>query len=145
MIAVCPRCDCALVILSWGGMDVDVCPTCRGLWLDQGELEELLDRTRARVDDPLLAFQRAVGHSSASKRAHLCPRCDHRLREVEAVCGRSDSAPVHVDRCPRGHGLWFDKGELSAILQSFPPECDTGGTIELLGELLGAAIRNKEF
>jgi Zn-finger nucleic acid-binding protein len=26
-----------------GGIEVDVCPRCRGLWLDRGELERLLD------------------------------------------------------------------------------------------------------
>ena len=28
-----------------------------------------------------------------------------------------DESPVALDRCPRGHGLWFDQGELKAVIQ----------------------------
>lgn len=141
MIAVCPRCDVALVVLSWNGMDVDVCPSCRGIWLDQGELEELLVLTGARADDPLLAFQQAKGCPSRSPRAHLCPRCDTRLKEVNA-CRTPSGDPLHVDRCPRGHGLWFDRDELRLLLESFPPECGVSRTVAALGDLLGAGTQS---
>jgi Zn-finger nucleic acid-binding protein len=29
------------------GVEFDICPTCRGIWLDRGELEKLLDTARA--------------------------------------------------------------------------------------------------
>lgn len=137
MIAVCPRCDCALVVLSWHDMDVDVCPLCRGVWLDQGELEELLERTGARVDDPLLGSLNAEGHPSPSPLAHLCPRCDARLREVAVPCNDNSRAVLHIDRCPRGHGLWFDSGELQSLLELLPDHCFTAGTLQALSELLG--------
>lgn len=137
MIAVCPRCDRALVVLSWRDMDVDVCPGCRGVWLDQGELEELFERTGARMDDPLLEVLKAEGHRSASRRPHLCPRCDARLREVPVPCGDDPRPALHIDRCPRGHGLWFDSGELHALLESLPPHCLAGKTLLFLSEMLG--------
>ena len=58
MIPVCPKCDTGLFILHFKGVDVDFCERCRGLWLDTGELEELMARTGAAVDDPLLQFQK---------------------------------------------------------------------------------------
>lgn len=40
----CPLCiDRALVAHHRGGVEVDVCPHCKGVWLDRGELEKLLD------------------------------------------------------------------------------------------------------
>lgn len=39
---ICPRCETpSLVAHQRGGMEVDVCRTCGGVWLDRGELERL--------------------------------------------------------------------------------------------------------
>ena len=42
-----------------------------------------------------------------------CPRCRGKMRHVRAP---GQSGDVILDRCRRGHGLWFDKGELEEIL-----------------------------
>ena len=34
-----------LVIAERKGVEIDYCPTCRGVWLDRGELEKFIDRT----------------------------------------------------------------------------------------------------
>lgn len=40
----CPLChNRALVAHHRGGVEIDVCPHCKGVWLDRGELEKLLD------------------------------------------------------------------------------------------------------
>jgi Zn-finger nucleic acid-binding protein len=41
----CPSCpDTALVMTDRQGVEIDYCPACRGIWLDRGELDKLLDR-----------------------------------------------------------------------------------------------------
>jgi len=40
----CPVCDTDLRVVERQGVEIDVCPRCRGVWLDRGELEKLLDR-----------------------------------------------------------------------------------------------------
>lgn len=41
----CPACpDTTLVMTERQGVEIDYCPTCRGIWLDRGELDKLLDR-----------------------------------------------------------------------------------------------------
>jgi Zn-finger nucleic acid-binding protein len=41
----CPVCtDVALAISSREGVEIDYCPQCRGVWLDRGELDKILDR-----------------------------------------------------------------------------------------------------
>jgi len=41
----CPTCpDATLVMTERQGVEIDYCPTCRGIWLDRGELDKLLDR-----------------------------------------------------------------------------------------------------
>lgn len=41
----CPRCAGALVALEYAstGVEVDVCPSCRGFWLDRGEFDAIID------------------------------------------------------------------------------------------------------
>lgn len=40
----CPVCDQQLREIERSGIHVDVCPGCKGVWLDRGELEKLLER-----------------------------------------------------------------------------------------------------
>ncbi|MDB5192428.1 MAG: hypothetical protein JWQ96_1991 [Segetibacter sp.] len=41
----CPNCDATLVMSEKQGVEIDYCPNCRGLWLDKGELEKIMERT----------------------------------------------------------------------------------------------------
>ncbi len=44
----CPGCpDATLVMADRQGVEIDYCPACRGIWLDRGELDKLLDRAAA--------------------------------------------------------------------------------------------------
>ena len=44
----CPTCiDAPLVMAERQGVEIDYCPACRGIWLDRGELDKLLDRALA--------------------------------------------------------------------------------------------------
>lgn len=40
----CPVCDVTLSISSREGVEIDFCPQCRGVWLDRGELDKIIDR-----------------------------------------------------------------------------------------------------
>ncbi len=41
----CPHCaDSTLVMTERQGVEIDYCPSCRGIWLDRGELDKLLDK-----------------------------------------------------------------------------------------------------
>ncbi|MBP9085259.1 MAG: zf-TFIIB domain-containing protein [Kofleriaceae bacterium] len=46
----CPRCKVSLHQRFRAGVIVDVCPQCQGLWLDGGELDQLLARLIADLD-----------------------------------------------------------------------------------------------
>ncbi|RZL03553.1 MAG: hypothetical protein EOP36_04265 [Rubrivivax sp.] len=42
----CPSCpDATLTMSERQGIEIDYCPQCRGIWLDRGELDKLLDRS----------------------------------------------------------------------------------------------------
>ncbi|MFZ4286440.1 zf-TFIIB domain-containing protein [Variovorax sp. HJSM1_2] len=44
----CPTCpDATLVMADRQGIEIDYCPQCRGVWLDRGELDKLIERSGA--------------------------------------------------------------------------------------------------
>ncbi|HUJ09791.1 MAG TPA: zf-TFIIB domain-containing protein [Verrucomicrobiae bacterium] len=135
---VCPKCDVPLFVLHFKEIEVDFCNHCRGLWLDTGELEELLASTGAQANDPFLKFQQQEGRVPDGRR-HLCPRCDKPLCEIQVE--HLGSKVLTLDKCPRGHGLWFDADELQQLLAMFPPDCGAGRTIDHLNELFGNKLK----
>lgn len=49
---LCPACkDVNLVMADRSGVEIDHCPTCRGVWLDRGELDKILERSAAETPD----------------------------------------------------------------------------------------------
>ena len=49
----CPTCtDSALVMSDRQGVEIDYCPQCRGVWLDRGELDKLIERSATMVPAP---------------------------------------------------------------------------------------------
>jgi len=40
----CPRCRVDLVMSDRQGVEIDYCPQCRGVWLDRGELDKIIER-----------------------------------------------------------------------------------------------------
>jgi len=44
--------DTSLVMTDRQGVEIDYCPQCRGVWLDRGELDKLIERAGAAVAAP---------------------------------------------------------------------------------------------
>lgn len=53
----CPVCNIELKMADRQGVEIDYCPQCRGVWLDRGELDKIIERSatampgRDRYDD----------------------------------------------------------------------------------------------
>ena len=48
----CPKdTDVTLLMTSRNGIEIDYCPECRGVWLDRGELDKLIERADRDDDD----------------------------------------------------------------------------------------------
>ena len=144
MIRVCPKCDVPLFIVHFKEIEIDFCQQCHGLWLDAGELEALMRQTGATTTDPLLNFQKQTGIQPKG-RPHLCPRCDAALHEIPVapLGGDVRSTSLTLDKCPRGHGLWFDGDELQQLLAMFPLESGAAKTIHYLNDLFASTSTNE--
>ncbi len=99
-----------------GEVWVDLCPSCRGLWLDAGELERI-EETHERDHREELARMVDLGYNAyelaraKAGRRLCCPKCGAELERCEyARCSQ-----VMIDACPRCHGVWLDAGEIEAL------------------------------
>ena len=43
----CPLCALDLVMSDRQGIEIDYCPKCRGIWLDRGEIDKIIERSQA--------------------------------------------------------------------------------------------------
>jgi hypothetical protein len=125
----CPACKNPMIVLELEQVEIDYCCDCGGIWLDAGELETLFEDSN-QAEQLIKSFVRV----NDSKEAHrCCPIC---LAKMDKVSAGSKNEPVVIDRCAKLHGLWFDRGELTQILNkgSFDKEKKV---IKLLAEIFG--------
>ena len=51
----CPSDGTVLVMSERSGVEIDYCPTCRGVWLDRGELDKIVERAGREFSAPAQA------------------------------------------------------------------------------------------
>jgi hypothetical protein len=100
-----------MVVVELGGVEVDHCQTCRGTWFDAGELELVAEL----AGSPPGRLAEVISHAGQGSSRRPCPRCGRKMRLVRLA----GASPVEVDRCPAGHGVWLDAGELGALVRAF--------------------------
>lgn len=71
----CPLDGETLVIAERSGIEIDYCPKCRGVWLDRGELDKIIDRSGPAATEP--ARGREVREAPALGRDYHDTRTGH--------------------------------------------------------------------
>ena len=122
----CPACNEPAIALELNGGEIDRCPACAGIWLDEEEIAWLARRSpdaSRPLADALLSGE--AGPSGKRR----CPRCDSSMRQ-EAL------SSVELDRCPLGHGIWFDAQEIEMFLAS-SHQGDSAAAAAAIADILG--------
>lgn len=65
----CPSCaNTDLTITARTGIEIDLCPKCRGIWLDRGELDKIINRAAGpHADGDEDCDDEGEGHSSRGR------------------------------------------------------------------------------
>lgn len=92
------------------GLEIDNCPGCLGLWFDGEELSRFFP-SRRLADQVLEDDSGRSGASPARAGERHCPRCEVAMIEVGV-------RNIRLDLCRQCSGVWFDQGELSALVES---------------------------
>ena len=104
----CPVCKEPMVVIEHASVEIDYCMKCQGVWLDSGELELLMGD--AKTCNAYLCGGKPAVNKEDKRR---CPICGKKMEKAVT----QGPEPVTYDRCAKGDGLWFDKGELEAVLR----------------------------
>jgi Zn-finger nucleic acid-binding protein len=72
----CPSCKIPLVMSERQGIEIDYCPQCRGIWLDRGELDKIIEKsvsdqqTAVRSNQPTFGNQPQQGYQKEYQKKH---------------------------------------------------------------------------
>lgn len=129
----CPADDFTLKTETYEGVQIDVCPHCNGVWLDDGELEKIQDTQDSDFRDlpttALDSVNAAAGMAKAAREgARGCVVCDTAMEKREYAF----TSQVMIDQCPKGHGMWLDRGELARLEKFYEDETDISDFLESL-------------
>ncbi len=58
----CPNCSTMMRTNQRYGVDIDFCPSCKGVWLDRGEIEKIANASKRYDEDPVYSNERAGNH-----------------------------------------------------------------------------------
>jgi Zn-finger nucleic acid-binding protein len=97
----CPNCDKDLVQTKRDRIEVEYCPSCRGMWLSRQELEELEDEAFDLGED-----KKGTMIFSATVTTRKCPQCGKLMKRFEYRL-----YDLEMDFCEDGHGFWLDADE----------------------------------
>lgn len=103
-----------MFVLEFERVAIDYCPECRGVWLDSGELALIGERAGALRDGLLSALETQQGERPPRSERRRCPVCRKSMLRTRT----GGVNPIVLDRCPAQHGIWFDRGELQAVVKA---------------------------
>ena len=112
----CPRCKTKMSSITLGTIAMRECEGCVGLWVEVAAFEKIC-ADREQQSAVLGAASPAPTHqapAAGAEKIHYapCPQCGQLMNRINfARC-----SGVIVDIC-KGHGTWFDRDELSGIVQ----------------------------
>jgi Zn-finger nucleic acid-binding protein len=94
------------------GVMVDHCHKCGGTWLDHGEIEQIVaDQTSTFDEQAKIKAVAAKGKDHRAPKNLRCPKCQSVMEKFQYMF----NSGVYIDRCSRGHGIYFDHGELEKV------------------------------
>ena len=66
----CPICNVPLVMSERQGVEIDYCPKCRGVWLDRGELDKIIERAASDQRPAAPAYRQEDPYDKHREKEH---------------------------------------------------------------------------
>jgi Zn-finger nucleic acid-binding protein len=109
----CPKCKAPMDPVQIEQTQVDRCTSCRGLWFDALEDQDIRESEEAEsLDASAAAGSRPAPKAPKGKPSAIdCPRCRAPMIQMVDRMGRR----VQYESCPRCHGKFLDAGEFKAL------------------------------
>ena len=113
----CPRCKSTLVETGYDGVQIEVCPDCKGEWLLAGELEKIVEH-----HDEVFTPQEIASIGAVNKEIFTAEKDDHDELDCPVCEGvqmehfnYGDTSGIILHKCTECDGIWMDKDQLVKI------------------------------
>jgi uncharacterized protein len=103
----CPKCNVDLSVKEIEGINVQLCPSCSGIFLHKGELKKITHPTAGDIEYSSIAN---INEDRVSEL--LCPICETEKMIDVNFASYSD---IVMSYCKKCSGIWLDKGELQQV------------------------------
>ena len=103
----CPKCDIRMGKHLLHRQEIERCPQCKGIFLDEGELGNIV-RLMKIYRSVGLDESEAVTLDDVERTSYSCPADDN-------ILTREDYGGLPVDTCDKCRGVWLDDGELVSL------------------------------
>src|SRR5665213_3603839 len=103
----CPVCSTDLTHAKRSGVQMEICPSCQGMWLTRQELTQLEDEVFDFGDDEKGSLM--LGADATTLK---CPQCSKALKSFQYRLYDLD-----MDFCEDGHGFWLTADEDKRVLE----------------------------
>ncbi|AJD01030.1 Uncharacterized protein conserved in bacteria [Campylobacter lari] len=81
----CPVCEnTALMMSERNGVEIDYCPKCRGVWLDRGELDKIIERNATQNSQNT---QQSYSHQNYNQQANYHHNNGYKYKKKESWLG----------------------------------------------------------
>ncbi|HLI18219.1 MAG TPA: zf-TFIIB domain-containing protein [Rhodanobacteraceae bacterium] len=108
----CPKCNVELIAKTRHKVDMSVCPSCEGMWLDAQELDQLENEAFDLGED-----EKGTLVFSSTPTAQKCPQCGAKLQRFNYR-----AYDLQMEFCPNRHGYWLDADEDTRALELMKDE-----------------------
>jgi Zn-finger nucleic acid-binding protein len=102
----CPNCDAELMEKTRNGVEMEICPSCDGMWLSAQELVQLEDKVFDFGDDEKGSLM--LGSTPSTRK---CPQCGKPMKSFQYRL-----FDLAMDFCEDQHGYWLEPGEDKRVL-----------------------------
>ena len=127
----CQGCDVELLRSKRDGIDMELCPSCKGMWLTCQELAQLEDEVFDFGDDEKGSLM--LGSTPTTRK---CPQCGKLMRTFEYRF-----YDLQIDFCEDLHGYWLDSDEDKRVLELMKKEEKNLGRKVLAEDRFAAHLR----
>ena len=115
---ICPVCKSDMIVVEYHNIELDYCTDCKGVWFDSGELELMLKSYQVEGIEPFIENISNSPDTPSSEKRWKCPICSRKMRKKTI----GEQPRLLIDMCGKGHGLWFDGGEITQLIKQLVGE-----------------------
>jgi len=134
-----------MIVVEQEKIELDYCTNCSGVWFDSGELELMLESMELEGSSLSTVDLLSSSETKTTEKKRKCPLCNQKMKKT--TIGRKPA--LLLDMCLKGHGLWFDGGEVHELIRQHVAEPAPGSDsqeriLTFLGDTFQARDQSSE-